>query len=412
MVVFSLTLVRHGETSYNRKHIIQGQTDVPLSSTGIHQAKLVGGRLKNDNFTQIFASDLARAHQTAQAIFDINKVCSCDIIRDKRLRERKFGSVEGHSFQDLAAAASKANSSILQYTPAGAETVDQLRERARTFFKDLCKLSLNYVAEIEEYVPAPVKVRSSVSTGKSQFTDVDDAKISQESKRRRHEPPPFYEHGASNPMQNKPQLSDNSQITEQNHSDINYNGDQTDTGQNCVFVSQSTEISNVGNNKLTNGTSVTTSVETKENTTIGLPNFPLSDRDIKRSITMQNTMSQDCPNVSLSPLLEHRLSSISSIGSGRNSFDDTDDILPIMPEVLVVTHGGWLKELFRHFVEDLNCKIPGGKSHALRIGPNASVSKFTVSITDSHEVPTVTCLLLHDKDHLFEINYNDAPGTL
>lgn len=284
-----------------------------------------------------------------------------------------------------------------------------MRERARTFFKDLCKLSLNYVAEIEEYVPAPVKIRSSVTTGKSQFTDADDENISQDSKRRRHEPPPFYEHGASSPMQNKPQLSENSQ---NNHGDINSNGEQADAGQNCIFSSQSSEMSISSNNKLTNGTSVSTSVETKENATVGLPNFPVSDRDIKRSITMKNTVSQDCPNVSLSPLLEHRLSSITSIGSGRNSFDDTDDVLPIMPEILVVTHGGWLKELFRHFIEDLNCKIPGGKSHALRVGPNASVSKFTVSITDPYEVPSVTCLLLHDKDHLFEINYNDAPGTL
>ena len=108
-----------------------------------------------------------------------------------------------------------------------------------------------------------------------------------------------------------------------------------------------------------------------------------------------------CPNVSLSPLIEHRVSSISSISSGRNnSFDDFDTFPVLVAEVLVVSHGGLLKELVRHFVHDLGCHIPGGESQIMRVSPNTGLSKFTISLLEEDGRPRVNCLLLHDKDHL------------
>lgn len=86
--VFCIFYCFSGETMHNRKSIIQGQTDVPLSSHGEKQAALVAARLQNDRFTHIFSSDLSRAHETAKAISDANKVCRNEIILDKRLRER------------------------------------------------------------------------------------------------------------------------------------------------------------------------------------------------------------------------------------------------------------------------------------------------------------------------------------
>ena len=53
-----------------------------------------------------------------------------------------------------------------------------------------------------------------------------------------------------------------------------------------------------------------------------------------------------CPNVSLSPIAEDHLMRIPSISSGRGSFDDTDSMLSASynPDVLLVSHGGLLKE--------------------------------------------------------------------
>lgn len=71
-----------------QQFVSSGQSDVPLSDVGIQQAKLVGVRLQNERLTHVFASDLLRAAQTAQAIVEANKVYVNAIIKDKRLRER------------------------------------------------------------------------------------------------------------------------------------------------------------------------------------------------------------------------------------------------------------------------------------------------------------------------------------
>lgn len=69
-----------------------------------------------------------------------------------------------------------------------------------------------------------------------------------------------------------------------------------------------------------------------------------------------------------------------------------------MASVLVVSHGALLREMVRHLVEDLGCFVPGGKGQALRISPNAGISKFTVS--GPRDRPRVVCHLIHDRQHL------------
>ena len=120
------------------------------------------------------------------------------------------------------------------------------------------------------------------------------------------------------------------------------------------------------------------------------------------------------PNVSLSPLtpLKHqRLSSISSISSGRNSsFDEFDSIHMNTPNILIVSHGGFIKESIRYFVETLNCKITGNKSLAFKVCPNCSISKFSVQLDEFTEKPSLTCITLHDKDHLIGLEMPEAEG--
>lgn len=65
-----------------------GHRDVPLSEVGMEQANLVAKRLQNEHFTHIFASDLKRAAETAQAIVKAGPENHCPIQLDKRLRER------------------------------------------------------------------------------------------------------------------------------------------------------------------------------------------------------------------------------------------------------------------------------------------------------------------------------------
>lgn len=126
----------------------------------------------------------------------------------------------------------------------------------------------------------------------------------------------------------------------------------------------------------------------------------------------------DCPNVSLSPLVSHNAlptniattcpKQNSSTATERerrlsvcSSSDENDCSPDLAGNVLVVSHGGLLKELVRYFLEELGCSLPGGKKQAMRISPNAGLSKFTVSVgDDDSERPKIICHQIHDRHHL------------
>jgi broad specificity phosphatase PhoE len=61
-------LIRHGQSTWNREHRIQGQLDPPLSDEGRRQAELVGRRLSGRPFAGFYSSDLKRAFESAELI--------------------------------------------------------------------------------------------------------------------------------------------------------------------------------------------------------------------------------------------------------------------------------------------------------------------------------------------------------
>ncbi|MEK7693003.1 MAG: histidine phosphatase family protein [Chloroflexota bacterium] len=62
-----LILVRHGETEHNRSGLTLGRADVPLNDRGRAQARAVAASFVHPP-AAIYASPLARAHDTARAI--------------------------------------------------------------------------------------------------------------------------------------------------------------------------------------------------------------------------------------------------------------------------------------------------------------------------------------------------------
>src|SRR5690625_4520736 len=91
-------LVRHGETDWNIKGIIQGQTNIPLNKTGEIQARECGEYFKNKPVDAIISSPLMRAKKTTQLI---NQTLNLPIIYEDRLKERYFGIAEGKSNIEL-----------------------------------------------------------------------------------------------------------------------------------------------------------------------------------------------------------------------------------------------------------------------------------------------------------------------
>jgi broad specificity phosphatase PhoE len=62
--------VRHGQSTWNHEHRIQGQLDPPLSDDGRRQATRLGRRLAGRPLAGFYSSDLKRAFQTSQLIGD------------------------------------------------------------------------------------------------------------------------------------------------------------------------------------------------------------------------------------------------------------------------------------------------------------------------------------------------------
>ena len=95
-----IVAVRHGETEWNAQMRMQGQLDTDLSERGRWQAGRAAEALAGEGIEAIFASDLARAFDTARAIA---KVIELPISTDRGLRERSFGIFQGHTYAEIDA---------------------------------------------------------------------------------------------------------------------------------------------------------------------------------------------------------------------------------------------------------------------------------------------------------------------
>jgi probable phosphoglycerate mutase len=92
--------IRHGETAWNVDARIQGQLDIPLNETGRWQARRVAGAVAGEAVAAVYASDLARARETARHVAD---AAGLDVVEHEGLRERGFGVFEGLTFDEIAA---------------------------------------------------------------------------------------------------------------------------------------------------------------------------------------------------------------------------------------------------------------------------------------------------------------------
>ena len=91
-------IIRHGETNWNIEHRLQGQLQEPsLTLAGEQQSHEAAHSLRRlsdaSKFDQIFCSDLRRAQQTAQILFDCDLACQPPQSLPA-LRERFLGPLE------------------------------------------------------------------------------------------------------------------------------------------------------------------------------------------------------------------------------------------------------------------------------------------------------------------------------
>jgi len=125
--------IRHGETAWNVDTRLQGHLDIALNDVGLWQAARVAQALADEPIDAIYASDLLRAWQTAQAIADI---AACPLSPHQGLRERGFGEFEGKTYAEIET--TWPEMSLLwrkrepDWAPPGGESLATLRQRVFT----------------------------------------------------------------------------------------------------------------------------------------------------------------------------------------------------------------------------------------------------------------------------------------
>jgi len=95
--MYTLILLRHGESVWNKENLFTGWTDVDLSEKGEKEAAESGRILKKEGYTfdVAYTSLLKRAIRTLWITLDQMDLMWIPVIRDWRLNERHYGSLQG-----------------------------------------------------------------------------------------------------------------------------------------------------------------------------------------------------------------------------------------------------------------------------------------------------------------------------
>jgi len=127
-----ISAIRHGETAWNVDTRLQGHLDIPLNEVGLRQAQHLAQTLvKRETIDAIYASDLSRAHSTAQAIA---QAMGQTVTVHAGLRERHFGAFQGRTYAQIETELPEHAWHWRKRTPdwappGGGESLTVLRER-------------------------------------------------------------------------------------------------------------------------------------------------------------------------------------------------------------------------------------------------------------------------------------------
>ncbi len=139
----SIILIRHGETLLNAARVFQ-PFDTELGPRGLEQARLLAQRIADYSPVAILASDMPRAHKTAQYIAEKTGL---ELTTTTLLHERNFGDWRGQSHDSLG------------HDPATVTAVPPNGESREEFAKRVIE-AFNHAVEIRKTLPGPLVVVS------------------------------------------------------------------------------------------------------------------------------------------------------------------------------------------------------------------------------------------------------------
>ncbi|WP_314688349.1 phosphoglyceromutase [uncultured Bifidobacterium sp.] len=100
---YTLVLLRHGQSAWNKTNQFTGWVDVPLTEQGVEEAKRGGRLLKEKNVLPdiVFTSLLRRAINTANYALDEADRLWIPVKRSWRLNERHYGALQGKNKTEI-----------------------------------------------------------------------------------------------------------------------------------------------------------------------------------------------------------------------------------------------------------------------------------------------------------------------
>ncbi|AGH96030.1 2,3-diphosphoglycerate-dependent phosphoglycerate mutase [Pseudobdellovibrio exovorus] len=95
--MYTLVVVRHGESVWNKENRFTGWKDVDLSEKGVLEAQKAGKALKEKGFefNMAYTSRLTRAIKTLNYILEEMKLHWLPVSKEWRLNERHYGGLQG-----------------------------------------------------------------------------------------------------------------------------------------------------------------------------------------------------------------------------------------------------------------------------------------------------------------------------
>jgi len=112
--MYTLVLLRHGESTWNQENRFTGWTDVDLSPRGLLEAAEAGRLLKEGGYTFdiAYTSVLKRAIRTLNIALDTLDQLWIPVVKDYRLNERHYGALQGLNKAETAAKHGEAQTKI------------------------------------------------------------------------------------------------------------------------------------------------------------------------------------------------------------------------------------------------------------------------------------------------------------
>ncbi len=102
--MIKLVILRHGESTWNKKNLFTGWTDIGLTKKGIEEAKSAGKILKRKgyNFDEAFTNIHRRSLGTLKPVLNELGQTKLPVHKSWRLNERHYGALQGLNKSEMA----------------------------------------------------------------------------------------------------------------------------------------------------------------------------------------------------------------------------------------------------------------------------------------------------------------------